>query len=313
MGSKMAGLYDWVLQKVIKEKKAFAFLDELPTEAWAALEKAGLGHSIPQMNEFTFNPTIDEMLLDMKKKDIEDVSIGILTDDFFEFLKVDAEELIAEMQQDRRKVWFDLGIKNVVIYPRQDVVDFEFLDGTKITVERKKVGNCSDFRSKLFFRSKFLLPFLKKDEWEAFLTHLMHSSSVIENDNVSEEDAIGQAVINYINTSKIVAQIEQTFGGSFVFLSDDGSILVPTEKIKKFMEKNGYKVNLTQLHHLIKPLLKGGTIVKKIGKQCKRFWVFDPIHFYGIDKEHVIDFSDTDESDGQKILQNNGHVEVPNG
>lgn len=190
-------------------------------------------------------------------------------------------------------MWLRIPVQEVRIYPGSNPI-YEIKIYDKILkLEEEDLLNPNNFRTEYFKFFGVMLSPLSQSKWSRLLTMWRFSKGIIlkeKEETISEEEQILEEIINYINNSHIIDKKEYTFREGYVFL-DGENILVPSDILKRVVERLKIKFSLRKLSYILKDYLISGSIRSKIGKDVKRFWAFD-LSKFELDTKKVVTFEE---------------------
>jgi len=189
--------------------------------------------------------------------------------------------------------WLSIFVKKFIIYPGNiEHYEIWFDDGKKIEINQDNILTQTTFRKQYFGLYGVLLPPLSQTQWCKLITSWRTTNSEIMEqfrEDINVETEIKEKIINYVSKCLIISDIKNI--GIGMALYKDNEVLIPSEHIQNIVKNS---VSMRKINYLLHDYLKSGTKPIRIGKEVKRFWVFDPDKI-GFDPKDLVNL-DNDES-----------------
>jgi hypothetical protein len=181
------------------------------------------------------------------------------------------------------QIWFKLPIEKIFVYRVGEKTFYKFvIDGKEIELNENEMLSTKSFRIKFLQEFNVWLPKL-----DAFTEGLwiMYQKVKAEKEEFletleTEKDLILDAIKDYIETSFVSENLEETFRRNVIFVSGD-EIYIPNQIVNEIANnatktKHGYK----KIAKILKDVgfLKT-TKVMRVGERTGRFWIFDKNKF----------------------------------
>lgn len=195
------------------------------------------------------------------------------------FKRAEAQSIIERVQPENK-----YGIRNITIVegaletdPIVYRLEVTMEDGSGGTIDLEE-GNIFSFK---YFKDKFaarfqkVLPYMKKDAWEAVLAPLLDNAKRVQDD--TNEAPIILEVINRIENSEVVRDKKELVAGAGnrIWLDEETDTLwVLSRDLEPIAERN--KIEPRRLAELIKHYGKGRGHRERIGKRRYYLWSFKP-------------------------------------
>jgi len=138
--------------------------------------------------------------------------------------------------------------------------------------------------------------------WDNLLEFWAQEAETKSYETFDEDTGITEYIINKLQSSKPVDNIEETFYRDdrvFIDAEDGNKIYYPTASMKKILEREKYKIELRRLRMILSDYLLSNTTKIRVGNQTARFWVFDNKKI-GIEKPSV----SYEKTDDEKLDKN---------
>lgn len=174
--------------------------------------------------------------------------------------------------------YLTLPVKKINLYPnKKNSVISIIIGNTTIDLKTEEILNANAFRSMYFSHNGNLLSPIKPEIWCKLCNIWTKQYGEIKNERETDESTlIPEKILDELETFTLLKDkgISVRYGRAYYDPLISDSVEIPSFAIEKIIEKNKWKVNLTQVSSWMDTYLNRSSKRIRVGKQLHRFWCF---------------------------------------
>lgn len=196
-----------------------------------------------------------------------------------------------------QRIWSMINVDNIQVNKGKKENYYQLsVKGSDMILNETECLNCTKFRVEYQRMFGILLPNINQNKWACILTNWLKNRKIEEgHEEISEEQEIVDAILEYLTSARIVKGKPQALYGT-IFLETKDNVLVPNETIKKIVSRINRNVTLRKVSCWVKEYTTSPTKVVHTNIGKIRMWCFSPKKC-NIDTSIAVNLEEADNND----------------